>query len=99
MSTTQISALLKTTFPDMTPASEAPVITSDAQFSEEWGQKYSAVKFEGRDRSFWQVQNPNLIKYQCERGWIPVRRKPPLPLQVADVKPKRSSGEELLFVG
>jgi len=59
---------LKQLFPDLTPVSEAPPIESQAQFEAEWFKRYSAARVEGRTKiSYWEVQNPHLLKWQSDR--------------------------------
>lgn len=88
-----ITAGLKFAFPHMTPVSEAPEITSDAMFSEEWTKRYSAVVFfDKKPQSYWEVQNPYLLKWQYERRMSPIRRAPNKLIEQVDSKKKGGKG-------
>jgi hypothetical protein len=108
---TSLTDELKQLFPHMTPVSEAPRVESEAQFQDEWFKRYSAVKVEGRNRfSYWEVQNPDLLKWQCDRfDKVLFRVKPKMifpekPLQKSQqqkqigYQAKKEIGHEPVFV-
>jgi len=81
---TSVTDELRQMFPGFVPVSEAPMIESDAQYREEWFKRYSAARVEGRNRvTYWEVQNPHLMKWQTDRGDLQCVRIRPKMMHVA----------------